>query len=787
VGGNSDPPGSSAGPHARQKWENASSQLRSVAPAPAARTVPVDSTHEFDAFRRQSETNKFDLSHGTLSSFSRPSQSRQPSKSNIEPPVSPRTLYAPNQSSAEDLRGQDEERESGAEPESRPYFGVPRKESPGPMSPRQLAVADHRHARLSLPSNQLQTPPIDAVPRVQRADTLPLDLGKDNPAMVTPQQLSVLMEAFPKEILLLDLRVFPHFANSRICGALNLCIPTTLLKRPSFNVQKLADTFKTEADQEEFARWKKCRYIAVYDANSSQLKDASTSVHVLRKFSSEGWMGQGIIVRGGFLAVSRIVPDAVDKTPVGQTGGAARQVLSLEASGQGAVPVAGGCEMPASKSAANPFFGNIRQNMDLLDGVGQMPIKRPAGLSKEAEQRLPRWLREGCNSEDQGKLVSEKFLAIEKEEQKRMQQALSGKVLYGSSTGEAPTPVQIAGIEKGSKNRYNNIFPYDHSRVRLQGESAEGCDYINANYVKASFSDKHYIATQAPIPATFDDFWRVVWEQDARVIVMLTAESEGGQVKSHPYWHAGTYGPLKLKALSEKHVALGPTKASINDSTPKRPSIGPRRSTAPVATKEKSRDQAPPSPTSDTPSIIVRQFALSHSSYPFEPMREITQLHYSQWPDFGAPADAHLLLSLIEQANKHAQRTSASPPSSTLPQAAAERRRKWVVHCSAGCGRTGTFCTIDSVIEMLKRQKTIRRTQAHEDAMEIDSEDDWLRRDDVDLIAKTVEDFRLQRLSMVQNLRQFVLCYEAVLQWVVDEQLRSGTLATVSMMKPQGL
>ena len=114
------------------------------------------------------------------------------------------------------------------------------------------------------------------------------------------------------------------------------------------------------------------------------------------------------------MAVSRIVPDAVDKTPVGQTGGAAKQVLSLEASGQGAVPVAGGCEMPASKSAANPFFGNIRQNMDLLDGVGQMPIKRPAGLSKEAEQRLPRWLREGCNSEDQGKLVSEKFLAIEK-------------------------------------------------------------------------------------------------------------------------------------------------------------------------------------------------------------------------------------------------------------------------------------------------------------------------------------------------------------------------------------
>jgi protein tyrosine phosphatase len=103
------------------------------------------------------------------------------------------------------------------------------------------------------------------------------------------------------------------------------------------------------------------------------------------------------------------------------------------------------------------------------------------------------------------------------------------------------------------------------------------------------------------------------------------------------------------------------------------------------------------------------------------------------------------------------------PLVSNAQQAYAERSRKWVVHCSAGCGRTGTFCAVDSVIEILKGQRTtFRKSQAHEDAIDLDS-DDWLRRDNVDLVARTVEDFRRQRLSLVQNLRQFVLCYETVL------------------------
>ena len=47
---------------------------------------------------------------------------------------------------------------------------------------------------------------------------------------------------------------------------------------------------------------------------------------------------------------------------------------------------------------------------------------------------------------------------------------------------------------------------------------------------------KAFIATQAPLPDTTEDFWRMVWEQNCATVVMLTKEKEGGRVKCHKYW-----------------------------------------------------------------------------------------------------------------------------------------------------------------------------------------------------------------------------------------------------------
>lgn len=166
-------------------------------------------------------------------------------------------------------------------------------------------------------------------------------------------------------------------------------------------------------------------------------------------------------------------------------------------------PVVGGCALPAASSAANPFFGNIRQNMDLMGGVGQIPLKLPDHMSGPQQQKLPRWLRKASDTKDKGHIVSEKFLDLEKKELERMKQALS----YEGSTGEsggAAKKYRVAGIEKGTKNRYNDIYPFDHSRVRLEGVPLGDCDYVNANHIQAELSNRRYIATQAPVPDTFN-------------------------------------------------------------------------------------------------------------------------------------------------------------------------------------------------------------------------------------------------------------------------------------------
>lgn len=513
---------SSNGKVTRSNWDPPSSNVRSTAAASPS-LVPVDQNPDYEAFRRQSETNKGFAFGGSLSEFNiqKPNPRRTSSKTTVdgtETATSPRAIPLGNKAHTTgnstspkfDLTPKPRSPKRVLSPDPQLFPDRVRRNSPASFEDseaRQAAEAirflpDHG-ARPSLPSNSMHASQLQ---KHSRSETLPAnfdDKGRDQgPIIVTPQHVVNLLESAVDEILLLDLRISTQYARSRITGALNLCIPTTLLKRPTFNVQKLADTFRDEDSRDKFERWRSSKYIIVYDGNSSQLKDATLCVNTLKKFAVEDWHGASYIIRGGFFEFSKKFPNWIHQEQA-DSPTAATANLSLEGSMPAVAPVAGGCPMPATKNAANPFFGNIRQNMDLIGGVGQMPVKRPAAMPKQMEEELPAWLRKAVDERDNGKRISDKFLEIERREQKRMQEALSGHVSYGSPRPDANKSVQIAGIEKGTKNRYNSIWPYEHSRVKLQGVAEGGCDYVNANHIKAAWSNKQYIATQGPLPTTF--------------------------------------------------------------------------------------------------------------------------------------------------------------------------------------------------------------------------------------------------------------------------------------------
>lgn len=527
---NSNPTDSNAGGHAKKNWSPGATGFRQVA-GPSPKAYPADSIPKFEAFRRQSQNSSFSLNHGSLSHFSLgsgigqspTSESGHKTREGATPPKSRNVSMSieGRKTSLSNSGRMEIDPPSPSQPSMEPsqdetptpsFFDIPRNQSPlnssvldlSQIQKSHVSQLDERHRPNSLPHSTAGPPSPAALSHLlKRAETLPSSLTSDSPTMVSPLELvDIIKSHLSRDILLLDLRVFPQYSQSRINGAINLCIPTTLLKRPSFNVQKLAETFTKEQEKIKFSNWKDAKAIVVYDSSSAQLKDATSSVNTLKKFTCEGWQGSTLVLRGGFAGFSKRFPDMVDKRPASEMEGSSARKLAIDPLVPVAAPVAGGCVMPSTKTAANPFFGNIRQNMDLIGGVGQVAVKLPSSCGVDGTTKLPTWLRQASDEKDKGKFVADQFLGIEKAEQQRMQKALSGNVSYGTPNPISVESIQIAGIEKGTKNRYKDMLPYDHSRVRLQNVPSGGCDYVNASHIKSKWSHRQYIATQAPVPTT---------------------------------------------------------------------------------------------------------------------------------------------------------------------------------------------------------------------------------------------------------------------------------------------
>ncbi|KFA74717.1 hypothetical protein S40288_03924 [Stachybotrys chartarum IBT 40288] len=834
---------------ARDNW-SPSSSIKSFAAA-IPKQVPLDANPEFEAFKKQVDLNKgksFALSTAHYASVtSNPAAVRpRPPRwhthaSDTGSDVSfgrtmtsskdrPASRMDVDQDSLHDSAYVSSDSKRNSETSFFPlqFTNQVRYESPRPMDPGQhrttLTHAEDRDPRLSVMEHRVDPPP-PSVSDMPRSSTLPPKFETGQSIMISPEDLKNLIKDTAEDrMLLLDIRSSQNYSQSRIKGALNLCIPTTLLKRATFNIQKLQQTFPQNGSAAtKFANWQSTQCIIVYDSHSSDKRDAVTAQNMIKKFTNEGYNGRTCILRGGFVLFQDTYPSMIDTSSTAHQMGASKGGLE-----GGLAPVIGGVQLPGVHNGVNPFFSNIRQNMDLADGVGQMDITRPNGLETPL---LPRWLRDAVSKPDHGKQVSDKFLNLELDEQSRMKRAYAA---FDPNNTHPLNKVQLCGVEKGVKNRYKDILPFEHARVKLQAPREGSCDYINASHLQASGSNRKYIATQGPLPATFEDFWSVIWEQDVRVIVMLTAESEGGQLKCHPYWKGREYGAIQLKLLSEKKASLDIDKhrsdSHATSSSTTAAETGRKRANTTTTLETPTPTSSSQQSQNDIPYVIIRKFALSHAAHPFAPIREVTHLHFPSWPDFGTPAKASHLLALVELANVMqraalpfetasivgSRKTSLETSLTWYNEPETDARsRPMMVHCSAGCGRTGTFCTVDTVIDMLKRQRQTRKSSATAQDVEgdVDMHDAdepaspytsrqstssfpvsrrmsadkrsvqgakpidtaWVQDDRVDLIQKTVNDFRGQRLSMVQSLRQYVLCYETVLEWLhrINEPITS--------------
>ena len=114
--------------------------------------------------------------------------------------------------------------------------------------------------------------------------------------------------------LVIDIRPHNAYALARIPNALSLSVPSTLLKRPLFSLDKLAQMLSSTQARDKFSQWPHASSILIYDADSGVLNETGNLVGLLRKFRKEGYTRKLSWLKGGFKAVWREALDLVDQT-----------------------------------------------------------------------------------------------------------------------------------------------------------------------------------------------------------------------------------------------------------------------------------------------------------------------------------------------------------------------------------------------------------------------------------------------------------------------------------------
>lgn len=685
----------------------------------------------------------------------------------------------------------DAERAPADPPALQVPLAAPRPERPGGHAPPTL---EHRHS-----FDERSAPRLGPV-----AD------GDTNIEPISPEELVTLLKA--SNALVLDIRPTTAFSAAHITSSINLCAPTTLLKRREVTLERLEqDMLDDDETVNRITAWRNApgahkRYVVALDTDtvsSTGLGRPATGgggaclLGLLHKFQAAGFAGQLRWLRGGFMrfqaaeGASQFVRHQSLQAPSAKP--ARRGGLRLGLSPADIPRPHSAAAGSSSSQYANPFFNNIRQDLELSMGITEhIPLDLPP-LSADEVARLPRFLRELATQPEakRAERLAQKFFEIEKSEQARLhgvmsrhtfdsqvplrraqqtapQVVLSANAAYPCqrepptappSADVSPFPLSItAALERGNENRYHNFWTYEHSRVKLAAPlcpTDPGSNYLNGSFInplRHRGVHRLYVATQAPLPSTYLAFWTMIWEQRARVIVMLTQELEGGLRKCHAYWHAGAIPPLSVHVRSEQ--ALDAHLRPVDD------------------------EGVP---------VFMRRVLCLANERSVEPPREIVQLQFLAWPDHGVPSSPTPLLRLIAEANAAQCAPAAAEDAAWLQPTPGPI----VVHCSAGVGRSGAYILIDAALALLRTARVaveegkaapeekpalsdgpVPNGEAHRQAPSAATSSEngltlataracW--EDDSDLIYDAVSVMREQRMSMIQTTRQFVFVYRAVL------------------------
>ncbi|XP_064434050.1 tyrosine-protein phosphatase non-receptor type 2 isoform X1 [Mirounga angustirostris] len=207
--------------------------------------------------------------------------------------------------------------------------------------------------------------------------------------------------------------------------------------------------------------------------------------------------------------------------------------------------------------------------------------------------------------------------------------------------------------ENRNRNRYRDVSPYDHSRVKLQ--NAEN-DYINASLVDIEEAQRSYILTQGPLPNTGCHFWLMVWQQKTKAVVMLNRVVEKESVKCAQYW------PTK----DDQEMLFKETGFSV---------------------KFLSED------VKSYYTVHLLQLENINSGE----TRTISHFHYTTWPDFGVPESPASFLNFLFKVRESGSLNPEHGPA--------------VIHCSAGIGRSGTFSLVDTCLVLMEKGDDINIKQ----------------------------------------------------------------------------